>query len=175
MLVLLRNPASHAQGLEGRRFTRWQLYRLAAGGSRVRLSAMFCPSRLFCCGDTTANRTAARRNVPGSRLLLTHRAAMLQSGLPDVASRSLNDGAKSGSPPGGGHSTAACFQSSGFCQKAFPKMSSSFLRSLRHARNASRRDAGRSLAAILSPTRSPRAAGYTDKARFRSALDRHFS
>ena len=38
--------------------------------------------------------------IPGSRLLATDRAAILQSGLPDVASRSLNDGAKSGSPPG---------------------------------------------------------------------------
>jgi len=33
-LVLLRNPASHAQGLEGSRFVAWQLYGLAAGGSR---------------------------------------------------------------------------------------------------------------------------------------------
>jgi len=40
-------------GLEGSRFTRWQLYRLAAGGSRERLRAMFCPSRLFCCRDAT--------------------------------------------------------------------------------------------------------------------------
>jgi hypothetical protein len=49
-----------------------------------------------------AHRTAARRDVPGSRLLLTDRAAMLQSGLPDETSRSLSDGAKSGSPPGVG-------------------------------------------------------------------------
>ena len=42
-----------------------------------------------CCGDTAAHRTAAPRDVPGSRLLLTHRAAMLRSG----------------SPPGLGHAT----------------------------------------------------------------------
>jgi hypothetical protein len=59
------------------RFTMWQLYRLAAGGSRERLRAMFCPSRLFCCRDTTAHRTAARRDVPGSRLLATDRATTL--------------------------------------------------------------------------------------------------
>jgi hypothetical protein len=37
VLVLLRNPTSHAEGLEGSRFTRRQLYRLLAGGSRERL------------------------------------------------------------------------------------------------------------------------------------------
>jgi hypothetical protein len=93
ILVLLRNRASHAQGLEGSRFTRWQLYRLLAGGSRESPNAMFCPSRLFCCGETTAHRTTAPRDVPGSRLLLTHRAAMLRSG----------------SPPGVDHSTRCAF------------------------------------------------------------------
>jgi hypothetical protein len=34
VVLPVRNPASHAQGLEGSRFTRWQLYRLLAGGSR---------------------------------------------------------------------------------------------------------------------------------------------
>ena len=62
---------SHAQGLEGSRFVAWQLYGLLAGGSRERLSAMICPSRLFCYGDTTAHRAAARRDVPGSHLLGT--------------------------------------------------------------------------------------------------------
>jgi hypothetical protein len=71
-----------AQGLEGSRFTRWQLYGSVAGGSRELPSAMFCPSRLFCCGDTTAHRTAAPRDVPESRLLATDRAAMLRSGSP---------------------------------------------------------------------------------------------
>ena len=32
--------------------------------------------------DTTGHRTATPRDVPGSRLLLTDRAAMLQSGSP---------------------------------------------------------------------------------------------
>jgi hypothetical protein len=36
VLVQLRKPASHAQGLEGSRFVALQLYRLAAGGSRER-------------------------------------------------------------------------------------------------------------------------------------------
>ena len=35
-----------------------------------------------CGGATTAYRTATPRDVPGSRLLPTHRAAMLQSGSP---------------------------------------------------------------------------------------------
>jgi hypothetical protein len=41
-----------------------------------------CPPPLFCCVDTTAHRIAARRDVLGSRLLLTDRAAMLRSGSP---------------------------------------------------------------------------------------------
>ena len=53
-LVLLRNPASHAHGLEGSRFRRWQLYRLAAGGSRELPNAMFCPSRLFRAAEQRA-------------------------------------------------------------------------------------------------------------------------
>ena len=43
---------------------------------------MFCPSRLFRAAATTAHRTATPRDVPGSRLLPTHRAARLQSGSP---------------------------------------------------------------------------------------------
>ena len=70
-----QNGCKHAvertERLEGSRFVAWQLYWLLAGGSRERLSAMFCRSRLFCYGDTTAHRTAARRDVPGSRLLGT--------------------------------------------------------------------------------------------------------
>jgi hypothetical protein len=69
--------------LEGSRFLAWQLYGLLAGGSRERLSAMFCPSpSILAVGIQTANRTAARRDVPASRLLLTDRAAMLRSGSP---------------------------------------------------------------------------------------------
>ena len=69
----------------GEPLSRWQLYRLVAGGSRERLSARFCPSPLLGCGDSTAHRIAAPRDVPGSRLLLTHRAAMLRSGSPPGA------------------------------------------------------------------------------------------
>jgi len=43
---------------------------------------MFCPSPLFCYGDTMVHRTAAPRDVPGSRLLPILRAATLQSGSP---------------------------------------------------------------------------------------------
>ena len=42
-----------------------------------------------CGGNNRAHRTAPRRHVPGSRLLATYKAAGLQSGLPDIASRSL--------------------------------------------------------------------------------------
>src|SRR6202522_2207468 len=73
-------PVQRPERLEGSRFTRWQLYRSAAGGSRERPNAMFCPSPLFRAGDPTAHRTAAPRNVPGSRLLLTYRTAMLSRG-----------------------------------------------------------------------------------------------
>jgi hypothetical protein len=43
------------------------------------------PSASILLWDTTAHRTAAPRDVPGSRLLLTHRAAKLQSGSPPGA------------------------------------------------------------------------------------------
>ena len=65
--------------------------------------------RLYPPHRTDAMGKTLRWVIPGSRLLLTHRAAMLQSGLPDIAFRSLDDGAtsgvsddgaKSGSPPG---------------------------------------------------------------------------
>jgi hypothetical protein len=45
-------------------------------------------------GDTAAYRTAARGDVPGSRLLATRRATMLQSG----------------SPPGLGHATPCSYE-----------------------------------------------------------------
>jgi len=43
---------------------------------------MFCTSRLFCAADTPAHRTATPRDVPGSRVLATYRAARLQKRLP---------------------------------------------------------------------------------------------
>ena len=64
-------------GLEGSRFIALQLYGLAAGGSRELPNAMFCPSCLFRAADTTAYRTTTLRDVPGSRLLPPHRAALL--------------------------------------------------------------------------------------------------
>jgi hypothetical protein len=51
---------------------------------------MFCPSRLFGAADTTGHRTATPRDVPGSRLLAAHRAAMLQSGSPPGGGGPLN-------------------------------------------------------------------------------------
>ena len=71
------------------RFTRWQLYRLLAGGFPGMTQRNALPTASVLLRDTTAHRTGARRDVPGSRLLLTDRAAMLRSG----------------SPPGLGHAT----------------------------------------------------------------------
>jgi len=70
------------QRLEGSRFVIRQLCNLAAGGSRERPRAMFCPSRQFRAGDATAHRTTTPRNVPGSRPLPSDRTAILQSGSP---------------------------------------------------------------------------------------------
>jgi hypothetical protein len=98
--------------LEGSRFTRWQLYGLLAGGSRERLDV-----RQFYGPVVSAarNRRDGQNIVRGhsreppvftrfGRLTLRQdsrgRRDTRQSGPPDVASRSLDDGAKSGSPPG---------------------------------------------------------------------------
>jgi hypothetical protein len=40
------------QRLEGSRFVNWQFYQMAAGGSRERSRAVFCPSRLTGAADT---------------------------------------------------------------------------------------------------------------------------
>jgi hypothetical protein len=69
-------------------------------------------------GLKKSHDNSSRWVIPGSRLLnqfhvrietgneYARSRVSCQSGLPDVASRSLNDGAKSGSPPGDGHSDA---------------------------------------------------------------------
>ena len=65
--------------------------------------------RLYSPHGTDAMVKTLRWVIPWSRLLLADRAAIFYSGLPDEASRSLSDraksgvsddGAKSGSPPG---------------------------------------------------------------------------
>jgi hypothetical protein len=118
-----------AQRLEGSRFTTYltnSLYlhqrsirpkKALTSGSRERPTGL----QLYQSGTNEILRHRANgslRDVPGSRLI-SHVLAGLalrrmlrgwrdtrQSGLPDEASRSLNDGAKSGSPPDVGQSRA---------------------------------------------------------------------
>jgi hypothetical protein len=71
------------------RFTRWQVCRLLAGGSRERLEVWQFYIALSPPHGTDAMGKTLRWVNPGSRLLPTHSAAMLRSG----------------SPPGLGHAT----------------------------------------------------------------------
>jgi hypothetical protein len=82
VVVPLGNRASHAQGLEGSRFVARQLYRLAAGGSRECLDVRQFYGPLYPRNRTDAMGKTVRWVIPGSRLLLTRRAATLQSGSP---------------------------------------------------------------------------------------------
>ena len=68
--------------LEGSRFAAWQLYDLAAGGSRERLEVWQFYGPLYPLHAISAMGKTLRWVIPGSRLLLTDRAAMLQSGSP---------------------------------------------------------------------------------------------
>jgi hypothetical protein len=52
--------------LEGSRFLALQLYRLAAGGSRERPSAMFYSSRLFCMGIQRRIELPHLETLPGA-------------------------------------------------------------------------------------------------------------
>jgi hypothetical protein len=93
---------------------------VSAGGSRELPSATHLPKALIRLHPAIELRN--RWGVPGSRLLLHVSAGSAlrrnsrgrrgagQSGPPDVASRSLDDGAKSGSPPGVGnkHALSTC-------------------------------------------------------------------
>jgi hypothetical protein len=63
--------------LEGSRFTGWQLYRLAAGGSRERLEVRQFYGPLYPRNRTDAMGKTLRWVIPGSRLLATDRAAIL--------------------------------------------------------------------------------------------------
>ena len=63
--------------LEGSRFKRWQLYRLAAGGSRERFEVRPFYGPLYPHRRIEAMGKILRWVIPGSRLLATDRAAML--------------------------------------------------------------------------------------------------
>ena len=63
--------------LEGSRFVAWQLYGLAAGGSRERLDVRQFYGPLYPRNRIDAMGKTSRWVIPGSRLLLTHRAAIL--------------------------------------------------------------------------------------------------
>jgi hypothetical protein len=62
--------------LEGSRFVAWQLYGLAAGGSRERLEVWQFYRPLYSPHGTDAMGKILRWVIPGSRLLLTDRAAI---------------------------------------------------------------------------------------------------
>ena len=63
--------------LEGSRFVAWQLYGLLAGGSRERLEVCSSMGWLYPQHGTGAVGKTMRWVIPGSRLLLTDRAATL--------------------------------------------------------------------------------------------------
>ena len=104
----------HTQRLEGSRFCNIAALSVASRRlPRITQGNLWPKVALFRCVDLNgADRAATRADVPGSRLLPTYITAKLQSGLPDEASQSLDDGAKSGSPPDAmylGHSRATTF------------------------------------------------------------------
>jgi hypothetical protein len=63
--------------LEGSRFVAWQLYGLVAGGSRGRLEVWQFYGPLYPPPGIDALGKTVRWVIPGSRLLLTDRAAIL--------------------------------------------------------------------------------------------------
>jgi hypothetical protein len=65
------------QSLEGSRFVAWQLYELAAGGSRECLEVWQFYGPLYPLQAIGAMGKTLRWVIPGSRLLTTHRAATL--------------------------------------------------------------------------------------------------
>ena len=64
------------QRLEGSRFVGWQLYGLLAGGSRERLEVWQFYELLYPPHGKDAMGKTLRWVIPGSRLLLTDRAAI---------------------------------------------------------------------------------------------------
>jgi hypothetical protein len=66
--------------LGGSRFVTWQLYGLLAGGSRERLEMWQFYGPLYLPHGIGAMSKTVRWVIPGSRLLLTDRAATLLSG-----------------------------------------------------------------------------------------------
>jgi hypothetical protein len=73
------NPprVERTERLEGSRFIAWQLYRLLAGGSRERLELWQFYGPLYLPHGTDAMGKTLRWVIPGSRLLLTDRTAIL--------------------------------------------------------------------------------------------------
>src|SRR5580692_1578935 len=75
-------------GLEGSRFPRWQLYRFAAGGSR-KLPSVFASiqrlARIVPIKSANISNHGGSWVAFGSRLLPSHRAAVLRSGSPPDA------------------------------------------------------------------------------------------
>jgi hypothetical protein len=72
------NPprVERTERLEGSRFARWRLYGLVAGGSRERLEVWQFYGPLYPSHGIGAMGKTLRWVIPGSRLLLTDRAAM---------------------------------------------------------------------------------------------------
>ena len=73
------NPlrVERTERLEGSRFVAWQLYGLVASGSRARLEVWQFYAPLWPPHGTEALGKTWRWVIPGSRLLLTDRAAIL--------------------------------------------------------------------------------------------------
>src|SRR5580704_12188568 len=91
----MNTAAPQAQGLEGSRFVRRQLYGFAAGGSRKRPSVFASIQRLariVPIKSANISNDGGSWVAFGSRLLPSHRAAALRSG----------------SPPDAGHATPRC-------------------------------------------------------------------
>jgi hypothetical protein len=98
--VFVCRPSSlrcgHAQQVrgqprEGSRFVGWQLYGMAASGSRKLLGMWNLHMTVGRYDDRglNADRTNTSWVTSGTHLLLIYRIAMLRSGLPDIASRSF--------------------------------------------------------------------------------------
>jgi len=73
------NPTrvERTERLEGSRFSAWQLYGLLAGGSRERLEVWQFYGPLYLPHEIGAMGKTLRWVIPGSRLLLSDRAAIV--------------------------------------------------------------------------------------------------
>jgi hypothetical protein len=75
--VANRPRVERSERLEGSRFVAWQLYGLVAGGSRERLEVWQFDRPLYLPHGIGAMGKTLRWVIPGSRPLLTDRAAIL--------------------------------------------------------------------------------------------------